>query len=262
MTKIYFRGSREQARQVAYALARSLVGRDQKFVPVAKSVHTAIGIAALTTIQADFLVKSRGGTGEDGVKWKPLSPKYLAYGRRFGPGEKAALIAAAGLPKGHRFRTGLDTTKLTAAEKKKYDSAYRKKYNRAVLSHFPEKAKQIARQHAIAELRKSGTVLQKHVSKLSVFGSRKVDILRDTSVLFNSLSPGATGGDKVFSLLGNGVIVGTNVEYASYHQEGTQHIPARPFLPTREIPEKWSQEWLDVGLEAVAEGARQAFSQT
>ena len=27
------------------------------------------------------------------------------------------------------------------------------------------------------------------------------------------------------------VVVGTKVEYASYHQQGTKHMPARPFFP-------------------------------
>ncbi len=38
------------------------------------------------------------------------------------------------------------------------------------------------------------------------------------------------------------VRVGTNVEYAQYHQFGTRTIPRRAFLPDRGLPKQWEQE--------------------
>lgn len=110
---------------------------------------------------------------------------------------------------------------------------------------------------------------------LEVFGGRRVEILRDTGVLLNSLSPGQMSGglfgayarpsgdggaEQVFDLLQNGVIVGTTVKYAAAHQYGypPKGIPARPFLP-ESVPDVWAQRWLDAGLEAVELAARHLY---
>lgn len=40
----------------------------------------------------------------------------------------------------------------------------------------------------------------------------------------------------------NSARIGTNVEYAKYHQLGTKTIPARKFLPDKGLPREWEQE--------------------
>jgi len=51
--------------------------------------------------------------------------------------------------------------------------------------------------------------------------------LRDTGILMAS----ATGGARrVERITNTELVTGTNVEYAGFHQVGTRHIPARPFL--------------------------------
>jgi hypothetical protein len=102
-------------------------------------------------------------------------------------------------------------------------------------------------------------------TKISVFGSRKVQILRDTGVLLNSLSPGELlqggayskpsglgGDDQIFNTISNGVIVGTNVPYAGIHNNGnaSKGIPARPFLP-KEAPQVWKDRWSKVAEQAI-----------
>ncbi|HIB69706.1 MAG TPA: hypothetical protein EYO33_32670 [Phycisphaerales bacterium] len=57
-------------------------------------------------------------------------------------------------------------------------------------------------------------------------------ILRDTGRLFQSLTDSASEG-SVFKLDSTTLEIGTNLEYAAVHQDGSQakNIPRRPFLP-------------------------------
>lgn len=249
-----------------------LTGREADDQGVARGVHTAIGFAALTDIQEDYLRKARGGTGEDGVKWPPLSPKTLAYSRRFGKGEKTALKKAAGLGAHHKYGPGQNKGLLTKEQLKRWKQIFASRLNRLLLSLPPKQAKAQAAQIAWATLKREGAK-----TMLEVYGNRQVEILRDTGVLFNSLSPGQLGGgatgvtytppssdggaEQVFALISNGVIVGTNVEYASAHQNGdpSRNLPARPFLPVGEVPAVWEERWLDVATQALEVGARILF---
>lgn len=61
--------------------------------------------------------------------------------------------------------------------------------------------------------------------------SSKGKILRDTGRLANSLLGKANGGQ---------VVIGTNVEYAPYHQYGTRHMVDRRIIPMTAFPEKWA----------------------
>lgn len=243
---------------------------------VARGVFLAVGFAALSDIKQDFIRKSRGEIGEDGVKWKPLSKEYLAYGRRFGKGEQAALKKAAGLGRANRFSPGNKTPSepgvgplpnrmggmLTGFQVKRWWQVYFQHRNRLMLSMSPQEAKSRAAQIAWATIKREGAK-----TKLEVYGSRVVDINRDTGVLLNSLSPGElTGGNpvnyvkpvidggdqQVFEALSNGVVVGTNVAYAAAVNK------IRPFIPKR-IPEAWSQRWMGVANDAILIGARVLF---
>jgi hypothetical protein len=274
MAKVYFRGSRLQAKQLANRVALALVGRAPDDFRIARGVFLSIGFAALSTIKQDFIVKSRGGTGEDGVKWPPLSKEYLAYGRgpgekrgsgrRFGKGEKAALKKAAGIG-GAAYRHGIGGNRglLTAEQKKQWQQIFYHRLQRYLLSEPADSAKGHAAAVAWIAMKERGAK-----TMLEVFGNRKVDILRDTGVLFNSLSPGvlsspgpnatyAPVANQVFDIQSNGVIVGTSVPYAIFHQEGKNK--PRPFLPKDKVPEKWEERWLDAGLEALTVGVRQLF---
>jgi hypothetical protein len=70
--------------------------------------------------------------------------------------------------------------------------------------------------------------LDKAVGSLELSGTR-FSILRDTSVLFNSLTQGSPG--NVSEPMDDGIRVGTIVNYATYHQNPT--TPGRP--PQRKI---------------------------
>lgn len=249
MSKVYFRGTRAQARRLAFRLVLMLTGRESDSLNIAKGVLLTLGFAALSDIKSDFVTKSRGGTGEDGVKWQPLKPETIAR-RRVGPRD---IKSDPGIKERESIRK----------------AAYRKYLKRLSVSMSPEMARARAKQLAGMEAtRRTGR------TKVQTLGSRQVEILRDTGVLLNSLSPGELVGsgpstihipdraasDQVFDVLDAGVIVGTNVLYSATHQYGdmTRNVPARPFLPETP-PDAWEQRWLDAGLEAVASGARKLY---
>lgn len=174
-TTIYFRGTYEQARQMIAQLPLVLAGRAADPVQVARGVQLRLSTALLSQVQQDFLVKSRGGTGKDGVRWPPLQP---------------ATVAA-------RTRAPADVKAFKAAKKR-----------------------------------------DPRLTKLAFYGSRKVEILRDTARLFRSLTPGVedqpSGNPDQVIRLGRGeLILGSNCPYLGAHQNGTKHIPARPVFPVR-----------------------------
>ena len=69
-------------------------------------------------------------------------------------------------------------------------------------------------------------------SRRSGKGSGSNKILRDTGDLFNSITYNADQSE---------VEVGTSKEYGAVHQDGSDEIPARIFLPTEEdgLPNDW-----------------------
>lgn len=252
-TEIVLQGGRADARRAIKRFVGILTGKSPDQGGLARSVFFVLGIAALSDIQEDFIRKSRGGVGEDGVKWKPLSKQYLAYGRRFGKGEQAQLKRNAGLGSKHHRGVGGKGGLLTAQQQKRWNQVYRQTVAAMAARYDIEEARRIAAGHAWNVIKAEGAK-----TKLEVFGNRQVDMLRDTGVLFNSLSPGylssdgrdyvkpsAEGGDQqIFEALRDGILLGSNVAYA-----GAQNS-SRPFLP-RAIPDAWQNRWADIGIAAV-----------
>lgn len=260
----HFRGSTNDARAIVRDLVASLTGRALSS-QLAKGVFLAVGFAALSDIKDDFVRKANGETGEDGVQWAPLSPEYLAYQRRFGPGEKSAVKKAAGLGKQHSKGVAGNKGLLTTEQQKRWNQVFASRLARFLLSLPVGEAKARAAQIAWATLKREGA----H-TMLEVFGSRKVQIQRDTGVLLNSLSPGeisggpqsvvytppsAPGGElQVVEAISNGVVVGTNVPYAAHCQR------QRPFLPEN-VPQNWRERWSLAAKQAIAIATRHAISQ-
>ncbi|MCI0333550.1 MAG: hypothetical protein L0228_10045 [Planctomycetes bacterium] len=290
MSRVYFRGSREQARQIVLRLGGMLAGREPDSQGIARGVFLATGFAVLSEVKSDFIRKSRGGAGEDGATWPPLSRQYLAYQRRFGPGEKTRLKKAAELTGRNRYAPGGSKGLLTAAQLKRWRQIYSRVLRRLMVSMHVEKlsldtdadiqgsqfmtgsgAKATAAKIAWATLKREGAR-----TMLDVFGRRQVEILRDTGVLFNSLSrgeisggdlpasytkPSGDGGDQqIFATIANGVIVGTNVPYAASHNYGDakRGIPKRQFLP-EVLPDVWQERVSDAAAKALAAGMRIAL---
>ena len=188
---------------------------------------TRMGVALLSQVQQDFVTKSKGGTGRDGIKWKPLAPATIAQRRTTATERKALGIT------GKRER-GL----LTPAQNQRWRNIFGTRV-RWLMAHglsYGEAAGKAASM-AWAILKREGAM-----TKLAVLGGRNVQILRDTGLLFRSFSPGkgetkyagADADQQVFETAYPAVTVGTKVKYAS-----RQHA-ARPFWPQAIPPEWWA----------------------
>jgi hypothetical protein len=265
---VYFRGSRQQAREVMYQLVAMLAGRTADTHNLARGVFYAVGFSVLSDVKTDFIAKARGGTGADGRKWRPLSKEYLAYGRRFGPGEQAALKKQAGLGKAHRYAPGGNLGLLTAAQLRRWKQIFAAALARLRMSSDDSLRELKARAAMIAwaQLKREGAK-----TKLEVYGNRQVEIGRDTGILFNSLSPGELSGgaasmvytkpsvdggeQQVFQSLSNGIIVGTNVPYAGPFNK------LRPFLPKgEEMPIAWQENMATTANVALLAAAKHLYA--
>lgn len=259
---VYYRGTKAEAKAAVRRVVGMATGRVPDEIGIKKGMALAVGVAALSDIKDDFLRKSEGHTGQDGVMWDPLSPEYLAYGRRFGRGEQSALKRHAGVGRGQNRGIGENTGLLSASEKKRWQFLFASRLQRLLLSMDPKAAKARAAQIAWATIKREGAQ-----TKLGVFGHRDVLLLRDTGALFNSLSPGELSGSgvnvgyskpsgdggeqQIMELLTRGVIVGTNVSYASAQNARRRFIPAND-----NVPAVWWSRWAVRANEALFAGIR------
>jgi hypothetical protein len=237
-----FKGTREELIAKVQEVIDALAGKGPDVAGIGKSVLIAMGVAALGDIMDAFVVKSRGGTDAMGIKWPPLDPKTVAA-RRVGPRDTRNSAAIK------------EREKIRKRE-------FKKALKRYQMSLPPEEARR--RAAMVAGIRATRLTGQ---TKVETLGGRNVEMLRDTGILANSLSPGVMTGDgaamsyskpsgeggdqQLFDLLPGAVIVGSNLPYAGRHQNGDPpaNLPARPFLPRDEsdIPEEWWENWLEAG---------------
>jgi hypothetical protein len=190
---------------------------------VSDAIMTRIGLTALGHIKQAFIVKSHGGTDEAGESWKPLSPKTIAYSRTRKRGR-------GGRTKAERLRP----TYPSQALNQKQQDRWWQVYSRQLAIYHGDKAHAAAVAWLVLKSEGAVTLLDK-------YGHRKVDILRDTGLLINSLSPGVAGENQVFRVGHGEVIVGTNRKGAGAHHHG---VPGR--LPQRRLwpePKKWPKNW-------------------
>lgn len=242
MPTIHIRATRAEVRQILGTIPAILAGQTSDPSGVAKALQLRMGNALLSTIQQQFMVKSRGGTDSAGIKWAPLSP-YTIANRRTTPGELKSL----GVKQGKR---GF----LTPGENAKWERIFAKRLRILEAKGFPAvEAKKQAARVAWAELKQQGAK-----TKLAVLGSRTVDIGRDTSRMFHSLAAGYDdappgSADTTLRFVPGSLIVGTNVPYFKYFNYGTANQPARPIAPLDgSIPDAWWPPVLDAGVRGIA----------
>lgn len=197
-------------------------------------------VALLSRVQQAFVVKARGGVGDDGIRWPRLSRKTIAA-RRTTRAERKALGV------GGRRTRGL----LTPAQDKRWRGIFA-----STLAHMNARgvAGGAARAAAIAwaTLKREGAK-----TKLDVLGGRTVEILRDTGMLLRSLTPGFEDAPtkqpgQVVEVTPGKVAVGSNVPYAATHHRGRPgRIPARRLWPTDGIPSAWSRAMGDAMIRGI-----------
>lgn len=262
--KIAFQGSRADIRLLVYRLAGMLSGREPDTLGVGRWFLIALGFGALSDIKDAFIVKSRGGTDEMGIKWPPLKPETIAN-RRLGPEEKKIPIL--------KLREQIRKRLMS-----KSSAYYKLMMPRLLLSLSPEAAQARYKQMV-------GRLVTDKLewTKVQLLGGRDVEILRDSGVLFNSLSPGVMsrsdsqsasykkpvqdgGSQQIFELRAGSVSVGTNVLYAAAHNYGHPKrptLPRRQFLPESgdQVPDIWWQRWLDIAMKGFDGAAATLFKQ-
>lgn len=176
------------------------------------------GEAILSRIHRAFLVKMRGGTDETGDKWRDLSPTTVAYRRTRGMRGKR-----------EKSRDSRPSQGLTKKQQERWWEVYQKQ-----LIIFRGN-----RGHAAAV---AWIVLKGEGAKtlLDKYGNVKVDILRESGALLDSLKPGVTSEYQVFRLGSGEVVVGTDRPWAWTHHQGTKRTPQRRLWPeVRKWPESW-----------------------
>jgi len=200
---------------------------------IARAAQLRLGFEFLRFVHKAFIVKARGGTDEAGIKWPPLSKRYLAYGK--GP----ASTRRAG-----RSSPGGKDGFMSPAQLKLWWKDYRQALAWLAAGMPIGQAKGKAAAIAWSKAKQRGVK-----TKLEVFGNRKTEILRDRGILLASLSPGApptasgsySAPEGQIMRPGRGsVTVGTSVPYASAHHRGTGKMPKRPLWPDpSRIPARW-----------------------
>lgn len=222
-----FRGTRADITRLLADLNAALAGKSGDYGDLVRGVQLRMGVALLSKIQQAFIDKSRGLRADDGIQWPKLKRETIAQRRTTGPERKAAGVG------GKRTR-GL----LTPAEDKRWRGIFGSTLARLRAKGVDEgEAKALAAKIAWSTLKSEGAK-----TKLDVFGGRTVDMLRDTGLLFRSLTPGVqdrpSGADgQIFETPPGAVIVGSNVK--PWHHKGVPgRLPARPLWP-EQIPEEW-----------------------
>lgn len=217
-----------------------------------------LGYTLFSLIAPNFEELGRGRTGVDGTRWPPLSPAYLAYGRRFGKGEMSALKKDAGLTKRHSFAPGDKKGLLTADQLKLWRRTYSDRLAWYIMRMPDDQAKGIAAAIAWNTVKRAGAR-----TKLEVFGKRQAQILVDTGRLRQSLQPGSLlengvsatyskpagggGSDQVLESDGALIIVGSNDIKAKWHHKA-KHKNRRRRLWPDVFPQDWWDQILGAGI--------------
>ena len=115
-TTVVFRGSRRELDEILASVPQILAGRIPDPLGITRLVGFTMANSMLTQVYQDFVRKSRGEVGKDGVKWAPLAAstiaKRMAKERKLQPKTKRAKKPKADPKFAERFDIGRDTTRL------------------------------------------------------------------------------------------------------------------------------------------------------
>ena len=252
---VTFTGTREQAKRLIHSLIAEIPKSGGEHADLVHGIKMRVGMTALQCIQEDFATKSAGGTGADGIRWKELDKKTVAYSRNGGEPKTKPFPGQRGL--------------LTEAENSRWRWYFwtRKMWFMAKFGMGEQEASVAASRVAWSRLKGEGAR-----TKLDYYGNRKVPIGRINDRLFNSFSPGGDPdeqsilseppdapipGDRILRDMAGSVVVGSNLDYAErFHAQ-------RPFWPAGGLPEPWQQrisastaEGVSEAIELLMEGPR------
>lgn len=230
--QVQFTGTAAEASRLLAALPLIVAGTHPDPHGLARMVQLRGGNALLSQVYQDFLRKSRGERGRDGIVWPPLQPETIAYGRRTTRGERKALGIRE---KGHR-------RSLTPDQNRRWGAIFARVSAEAMADGLSEaEAKAKGGAVAWAKLKEDGA----H-TLLELLGNRKVDMCRDTGEYLRSLAAGVddkknpNAPDQVFETPPGRIIVGTKNKPWLHTGDAKRGIPARPLWPLDgSIPDAW-----------------------
>ena len=145
---------------------------------IADAMLLRVGEMLLGHIRRNFLIKASGGTDETSDKWQPLSPKTIAYRK-------------ARRTKTERGRNARPSQALTKKQQERWWEVYRRN-----LARFKGDKGHAA---AAAWLVLKGEGARTLVDK---YGYRRAEILRDTGLLLDSLSPNSGSAEQILRTSG------------------------------------------------------------
>jgi hypothetical protein len=254
MPKIQIEGTwtRQEVRLLALNIVEALSGHGPDPHGIAKGFAARVAMTFFELVKANFIKLSRGGTGADGTVWPPLTKEYLAYGRsaekalRWKDGRRIGTDVGGLAPgrhaDGRQYNGYMDKDQLA-----KWYSIYRSALHLLAAREPISEAKIIAAKIAWARMKEAGVK-----TKIKELGERKVEILRDTGLLFNSLTPGTimesagsanyspANEHQVYKHLPKKIIVGTNCSYAKFAHNAKDPKRRRRLWPD-ELPEAWTK---------------------
>ena len=229
----------EQFDRIGRLVVAILAGRTPDRNGLLRGFQLRLGAAFLSKVKQAYVVKSRGGRGDDGITWPDLSPATVA-GRR-------KITKATGPKK--------DKTHVSS---RRHNVARREAFTRLQFRMSRDDARAVADGIARHDERVTATAGKSKIASARLMkGGVDYDILRDTGILFNSLSPGKVNGsayttpdNQVMNAGTRSIVVGTNVAYAGAHHHGTKHIPRRALCPDR-MPDAWVSHMVGTALRGV-----------
>lgn len=205
-----------------------------------------VGMGLLQVVQKAFLSKVGGKLGLDGITWKPLDEKTVAYRRSRDKRPSAQRTRAR---KRFRKRGKSEDVGMRPSLSDSQDTQWRRVYRQALRkllrSLMPEEARERAAQYAWTVIKAQGGK-----TMLEMYGKEEHEILRDTGRMFNSFSYGHE--DNIFEIQAGSVTVGSNVPYTMAHHEGTSSVPQRVIL-NMDV-NRWDPELQEVLQDAMVEG--------
>jgi len=247
-------------------LPRQIIGKDRDKMRIGRDMRARMAHTLLMHVSQAFDVKSTGGTDEAGMKWLPLTPKYLAYVKG-----RPKVMRKRASERGASFERGGNGYRTNRREhlSMKQFRAWKKEYNAALARYqavFPfEKARAMAANSAWRKTR------QMHgLSLMQQYGFRITQILVEDGLLRASLEPGEVDGGsyrksdprQLFREFAGMFYVGSNMRIAAIHHESKKktHGPAKGTVQRRlwpemsGMPKEWWDEICNQGVAAIFDG--------
>lgn len=235
-----------------------MIRRLPKLVRTDRAFWVRIGLQALSIIKDAFLIKARGGTDAAGLKWPPLSPYTIAYKRRHpGFNRRTGAFTKGRLPGSKKRAGSAPSWMLTQKQRDRWWSLYGTFLHR----YKGDKAHAAASAWFVLKGEGARTIM-------GIYGNASVEILRDLSLLYNSLTPAAQPDSatsspprqqlQIFKVGSGSVTLGTRRKWAWTHHNGTRTIPQRRLWPETE---KWPAEWWGLILGQAVQAAKKLLTQ-